>query len=88
MIYDQQWPVYCWSGRAGAHSAADWLRQGGIHGSIEDNIMLEKKVTCECGKEFRSASDDQLVSDVQKHAREVHNMEMSREQVMSMAQPV
>jgi predicted small metal-binding protein len=47
---------------------------------------MEKKVTCECGKEFRSDNDDQLVSEVQKHAREVHNMELSREQVLSMAQ--
>lgn len=50
--------------------------------------MAEKKVACDCGKDFASDNDEQLVSDVQKHAREVHSMEMSREQVMAMAKPV
>lgn len=47
----------------------------------------EKKVSCDCGKTIRESSDDRLVTIVQQHAREVHNMELTREQVLAMAEP-
>jgi predicted small metal-binding protein len=50
--------------------------------------MTQKQVSCDCGKTIRQNSDDELVAAVQKHAQEVHNMELSREQVLSMAEPV
>ena len=50
--------------------------------------MSEKQVACDCGATVREATDDQLVAAVQAHAREVHDMELSREQVLSMAEPV
>jgi predicted small metal-binding protein len=50
--------------------------------------MGAKQVSCDCGKTIRESSDDELVDVVQKHAREVHNMELTREQVLSMAEPV
>lgn len=50
--------------------------------------MAQKQVSCDCGKIIREPSDDQLISSVQKHAKEVHDMELSREQVLSMAEPV
>jgi predicted small metal-binding protein len=34
----------------------------------------------------RGETDDELVANVQQHAREVHEMEISREQVLAMAQ--
>ena len=49
--------------------------------------MSTKQVSCDCGKTIREPSDDQLVAQVQKHAREAHKMELSREQVLSMARP-
>lgn len=49
--------------------------------------MAEKKVTCDCGKTLRGADDEQLVSSVQKHAKDVHNMTLTREQVLAMAEP-
>lgn len=49
--------------------------------------MAEKQVSCDCGATIREESDDQLVASVQKHAREVHKMELTREQVLSMAEP-
>ena len=49
--------------------------------------MADKKVSCDCGKTLTASNDDQLVSDVQRHAKEVHNMNLSREQVLAMAQP-
>lgn len=49
--------------------------------------MATKQVSCDCGKTIREKSDDELVAAVQEHAREVHRMELSREQVLSMARP-
>ena len=50
--------------------------------------MAAKQVSCDCGKVIRAENDGQLISDVQKHATEVHRMSLSPEQVLSMAQPV
>jgi predicted small metal-binding protein len=50
--------------------------------------MAEKKVSCDCGATIREKSDDALVSAVQKHAKEVHDMNLSRDQVLAMAEPV
>lgn len=49
--------------------------------------MADKKVVCDCGKTVHGSSDDQLVTEVQKHAQEVHNMPLTRDQVLAMAQP-
>lgn len=43
-------------------------------------------VRCDCGFEARGTEDD-LVPAMQEHAREVHNMEATREQVLARAQP-
>jgi predicted small metal-binding protein len=50
--------------------------------------MAQKQVSCDCGKVIREETDDRLVTRVQDHAREVHNMDLSREQVLAMAEPV
>ena len=50
--------------------------------------MSTKQVDCDCGTSIRKDNDDALVEAVQKHAKEVHDMELSREQVLSMARPV
>lgn len=50
--------------------------------------MATKQVSCDCGKNIRENTDDELVAAVQRHAREVHKMELTREQVLSMSQPV
>jgi predicted small metal-binding protein len=46
-----------------------------------------KKVTCDCGKTMREPDDDKLIVTVQKHAKDVHNMTLTREQVLAMAEP-
>lgn len=48
---------------------------------------MAKQVSCDCGKVIREEGDEQLVKLVQKHAQEVHNMSMTREQVLAMAEP-
>jgi predicted small metal-binding protein len=49
--------------------------------------MADKQVSCDCGKTIRKSSDDALVTAVQEHARQVHDMDLTREQVLSMAEP-
>lgn len=48
---------------------------------------MEKVVECPCGAVVRATDDDELVGQVQSHASEVHDMDMSREQVLEMAHP-
>jgi len=50
--------------------------------------MATKKVACDCGKTITERSDDELVKAVQKHAQDVHRMDLSRDQVLAMAEPV
>ncbi len=45
-----------------------------------------KVIKCDCGYVARGRNDDELVADTQKHVREVHKMEITREQVLAMAQ--
>ena len=46
---------------------------------------MAKLFTCECGVVLRGEDDDELVANTQAHAREVHHMEITREQVLAMA---
>ena len=48
---------------------------------------MTKLVNCDCGRVVRGDSDDELVSAAQKHAREAHGMELTREQVLALAVP-
>jgi predicted small metal-binding protein len=47
---------------------------------------MAKIIQCDCGYVARGETDDELVADAQQHAREVHGMEITREQVLAMAQ--
>jgi predicted small metal-binding protein len=49
--------------------------------------MAAKKVSCDCGKVIRAENDGQLIAEVKRHAGEVHNMTLSSEQILSMAEP-
>ena len=48
---------------------------------------MAKIIQCDCGYVVRGATDDALVAGAQKHAREVHQMEITREQALAMAKP-
>jgi len=43
-------------------------------------------VTCACGFTARGG-EDKVVAETQEHGRHVHNMDVSREQVMEMSRP-
>jgi len=48
---------------------------------------MTKIFTCECGVVIKGRNDDDLVEQAQRHAREVHAMTVTREQVLAMARP-
>lgn len=50
--------------------------------------MPNKRVTCDCGATIEETNDDALVEAVQKHATEVHKLELTADQILSMAEPV
>ncbi|HET9848517.1 MAG TPA: DUF1059 domain-containing protein [Candidatus Dormibacteraeota bacterium] len=50
---------------------------------------MEKRVECECGWFQQTDDEAKLVSAVQNHAKQVHNMDgVTREQVLAQARPV
>jgi predicted small metal-binding protein len=55
--------------------------------SRKEVTPVAKIMQCDCGQVVRGETDDELVANVQEHAREVHDMEITREQVLAMAQP-
>ena len=52
----------------------------------EQARSVELIVNCDCGFEARGEAA-QLIPVVQKHGRDVHNMEATPEQVLAMARP-
>jgi predicted small metal-binding protein len=48
---------------------------------------MAKVINCPCGWSVRSESDDDLVSQVERHAKEVHNQTAKREEILAMARP-
>ncbi len=48
---------------------------------------MAKIFTCECGVVIKGRDDDDLVRQAQRHAREVHRIQITREQVLAMARP-
>jgi predicted small metal-binding protein len=49
---------------------------------------MTKIINCDCGRVLQGDSDDELVMAAQEHAREAHGMELTRDQVLSLAVPV
>jgi predicted small metal-binding protein len=48
---------------------------------------MNKVINCPCGFVVKGESDDQLVERAQEHARQMHQMDLSREQALAMAKP-
>jgi predicted small metal-binding protein len=50
-------------------------------------VTMASIINCDCGFVVQGASDEVLVANAQAHARDVHGMTITREQVLSMAVP-
>lgn len=48
---------------------------------------MAKIIRCECGYIARGQSDTELVEDATRHARDVHQMDLTAAQVLAMAEP-
>lgn len=48
---------------------------------------MARLLECPCGTVVRADDTDELVTLAQDHAREVHQMNLTREQALEMAQP-
>ena len=48
---------------------------------------MRKVIQCPCGYVVRAEDENTLVADAEKHAREVHGMELTRDQALAMARP-
>ena len=48
---------------------------------------MEKVINCPCGFVLKGTSDDEVVQKAQSHAKQVHQMDLSREQALAMAKP-
>ncbi len=46
-----------------------------------------KIIECPCGAIIEGSSDDDVVGKAQEHAKATHDMELSRDQALSMARP-
>jgi len=49
--------------------------------------QVAKVIECPCGVVLRGSSDDETVANAQRHAKDNHDMALTREQAMSMARP-
>lgn len=49
--------------------------------------MAKKMIACPCGWSVSSESEEELVREVQKHAKDVHDQAPSRDEILSMARP-
>jgi hypothetical protein len=44
--------------------------------------VVDKVLHCDCGFEARAADEEQLVAEVQRHARQVHGMALSHDEAL------
>ena len=49
---------------------------------------MAKYVKCQCGAELRAETEDEIVALVQQHGREVHDMEVPRDQALALVSDV
>jgi predicted small metal-binding protein len=48
---------------------------------------MAKIINCDCGYVVRGASDDELVTNAQGHAKDAHGMDITRDQALALAVP-
>jgi predicted small metal-binding protein len=67
-----------------ARLAARVLAGAGIGKGRTGKEAAVKVVRCSCGVEMRARDEGELIRQVQEHAREVHDVVLSEEQVRAM----
>ena len=49
---------------------------------------MKKVIQCPCGSVIEGQDDDDVVAKAQDHAKQVHQMQLTRDQALAMARPV
>ena len=55
--------------------------------TLQQGAVMQKVINCSCGYIVRAENDDKLVAKAQEHAKQVHQMDLTREQALAMARP-
>ena len=50
-------------------------------------MAIAKVIECPCGAVIHGQCDDEVIAQAQSHAKSTHDMDLSREQAISMARP-
>jgi predicted small metal-binding protein len=48
---------------------------------------MQKVINCPCGYIVKGETENELITRAQQHAKQVHQMDLSREQALAMAKP-
>ena len=59
----------------------------GLYYGLQKGAVMQKVINCSCGYIVRAESDDKLVAKAQEHAKQVHQMDLTRDQALAMARP-
>jgi predicted small metal-binding protein len=59
---------------------------GGGPDTRRKESAMRKVVRCSCGVEIRAEDERELIARVQQHAKEAHDLTLSEEQVLAMAE--
>jgi predicted small metal-binding protein len=54
---------------------------------VTKGVVMQKVINCSCGYIVKAENDDKLVEKAQEHAKQVHQMDLTREQALAMARP-
>jgi predicted small metal-binding protein len=60
---------------------------GGDYHTARKGGHMKKVIHCPCGSVIEGSNDEDVVKKAQDHAKTIHNMDLSREQALSMARP-
>ena len=55
--------------------------------TTQKGAAMQKVINCPCGAIVRGDNDEDVVAKAQQHAKEVHQMDLTREQALAMARP-
>jgi len=58
-----------------------------LYYGVFKGAVMQKVINCPCGAIVRGDNDEDVVKKAQQHAKDVHQMDLSREQALAMARP-
>jgi predicted small metal-binding protein len=53
--------------------------------STEEGLTMTQVIQCPCGTTLRAASLEEVIAQAQTHAKEVHQLELTKDEAQAMA---